>query len=254
MTVRVEVCRALFAGLLFLVINADVAAQSPAVQGNWSGANLMLHHIEQHGRSAKVDRNRYWDAALAAMAGLDRRDFVPPDQKDHAYEDRPLPIGFDQTISDPFIVAYMTSLLKIDKADAVLEIGTGSGYQAAVLASVSRAVWTIEIVEPLARRAVETFGNMGFHNIHFRSGDGYDGWPDAAPFDAIIVTAGAPYVPVPLLKQLKPAGRMVIPVGKGFWDEQLILVTKDRKGKVTQKPLGAVMFVDFTGKVRKPDR
>ena len=251
MKLPIMIFRTMIAATLVLTSNVNTAAQTPTKKSGWSEMNSMLRAVEQRGRRENCDRNRYWDAALKAMAGLDRRTFVPLDQQSNAYEDKPLPIGFDQTISDPFIVAYMTSLLKIDKADTVLEIGTGSGYQAAVLGSVAQEVWTIEIVEPLAQRATETLVNMGFHNVHVRAGDGYDGWPDVAPFDVIIVTAGAPRIPQPLLEQLKPGGRMVIPIGKDFWDEQLMLVTKNKRGKIKMKSMGDVMFVDFTGKVRK---
>lgn len=210
----------------------------------------MIADVIRRGTASKVRRNRYWQAALAAIAQIDRADFVPPDQRIDAYGDRPLPIGYEQTISDPYIVAVMTSLLKIEKEHRVLEIGTGSGYQAAILAALAQDVRTIEIVAPLADRAKETLARLGYQNVSVRTGDGYEGWPDASPFDAIIVTAGAPYIPQPLLDQLKPGGRMVIPLGKGFWDEQLVLVTKAKNGRVRQKALGPVMFVDFTGKVR----
>ncbi|WP_381510474.1 protein-L-isoaspartate(D-aspartate) O-methyltransferase [Sphingorhabdus buctiana] len=215
----------------------------------------MMHKVELRGKSGRIKQDRYWHDALAAMTKLDRADFVPSDQRISAYRDTPLPIGFEQTISDPFVVAVMTSLLRIEKSDRILEIGTGSGYQAAVLAGLALDVRTVEIVEPLAQRASETLARLCFDNVTVRAGDGYDGWPDGAPYDAIIVTAGTPRIPQPLLDQLKPGGRMVIPVGKGFWDEQLFLVTKSRKNKVTQKSIGPVMFVDFTGKVRgQPQR
>jgi protein-L-isoaspartate(D-aspartate) O-methyltransferase len=211
----------------------------------------MIEKIELRAKRVGVLRDRYWREALFAMSGLDRKDFVPTDQKVHAYEDKPLPIGHAQTISDPFVVAIMTSLLHIRKEDHVLEIGTGSGYQAAVLAHLANEIRTIEIVDALAERAGATLTGLGLNNVHVRAGDGYAGWREEAPFDAVIVTAGAPYVPQPLLDQLKPGGRMVIPLGKGFWDEQLVLVTKDRNGRIRQKTIGQAMFVDLTGKVRQ---
>lgn len=220
---------------------APVSASTPAT---------MIDDVDRRGSASRIKKDRYWQATLAAIARIDRADFVPPDQKSLAYEDRPLPIGYEQTISDPFIVAVMTSLLRVEKGHRVLEIGTGSGYQAAVLAALAQDVRTIEIVAPLAERATDTLARLGYANVSVRSGDGYEGWPDASPFDAIIVTAGAPYIPQPLLDQLKPGGRMIIPLGKGFWDEQLVLVTKGRNGDIRQKALGPVMFVDFTGKVR----
>lgn len=210
----------------------------------------MMRDVEQRGKESGIRPDRFWRNALAAILSLDRDKFVPEEQRSHAYEDRPLPIGYGQTISDPYIVAVMTSQLKLDKTSRVLEIGTGSGYQAAVLSQVAQEVWTIEIVEPLAKRAALLLADENFQNVHVRAGDGYEGWPDVAPFDAIIVTAGAPRVPEPLIAQLKPGGRMIIPVGKGFWNEELILITKSKRGKLKQRSLGPVMFVDFTGKIR----
>lgn len=242
-------------GLAAAVVFLGTVAAASNAETSQNPRAAMMHKVELRGESARIKQDRYWHEALVAMMKLDRADFVPPDQRIYAYRDTPLPIGFEQTISDPFVVAVMTSLLRIEKSDRVLEIGTGSGYQAAVLARLAQDVRTIEIVEPLANRASETLKNLNFHNVTVRAGDGYDGWPDGAPYDAIIVTAGAPRIPQPLLDQLKPGGRMVIPVGKGFWDEELLLVTKSRKGKVTQKSIGPIMFVDFTGKVRgQPQR
>lgn len=242
--------RDLLSGIMILFASAvtpSVHGQDPAPVG--TGAT-MIEDVARRGSASGIKNDRYWQVTLAAMARIDRADFVPPDQKRLAYEDRPLPIGYEQTISDPFIVAFMTSLLRIEKGHRVLEIGTGSGYQAAVLASLAHDVRTIEIVAPLADRAKLLLAGLGYQNVSVRAGDGYGGWPDASPFDAIIVTAGAPYIPQPLLDQLKPGGRMIIPLGKGFWDEQLVLVTKAKNGRIRQKALGPVMFVDFTGKVR----
>lgn len=242
-------------GLAAAVVFLGTVAAASNAETSQNPRAAMMHKVELRGKSGRIKQDRYWHEALVAMMKLDRADFVPPDQRIYAYRDTPLPIGFEQTISDPFVVAVMTSLLRIEKSDRVLEIGTGSGYQAAVLARLAQDVRTIEIVEPLANRASETLKNLNFHNVTVRAGDGYDGWSDGAPYDAIIVTAGAPRIPQPLLDQLKPGGRMVIPVGKGFWDEELLLVTKSRKGKVTQKSIGPIMFVDFTGKVRgQPQR
>lgn len=238
-------------GLAAAVIFLGTVAAASNAETSQNPRAAMMHKVELRGKSGRIKQDRYWHEALVAMVKLDRADFVPPDQRIYAYRDTPLPIGFEQTISDPFVVAVMTSLLRIEKSDRVLEIGTGSGYQAAVLVGLAQDVRTIEIVEPLANRASETLKNLSFHNVTVRAGDGYDGWPDGAPYDAIIVTAGAPRIPQPLLDQLKPGGRMVIPVGKGFWDEELLLVTKSRTGKVTQKSIGPIMFVDFTGKVRR---
>jgi protein-L-isoaspartate(D-aspartate) O-methyltransferase len=173
---------------------------------------------------------------------------VPQRQKVHAYENRPLPIGYGQTISQPYIVALMTDLLDLSKEDKVLEVGTGSGYQAAILNELTPNVFTIEIIEPLGKNAIETYKRLQLDNINVRIGDGYFGWEEHAPFDAIIVTAAADHVPPPLVKQLKNGGRMVIPVGSRFFVQQLVLVTKDDKGKITTKQMLPVRFVPLTGK------
>lgn len=233
--------------LVLLTAPAVCAAEPGQVLGD---TGSMMQKVEARRKAAHIKDDAFWRSTLAAMTTLDRKDFVPIDQQVNAYQDKPLPIGFDQTISDPFIVAVMTKLLHIQKDHRVLEIGTGSGYQAAVLARLAGEVRTIEIVEALAEQAKITLAGIGADNVLVKAGDGYAGWPEAAPFDAIIVTAGAPYIPQPLLDQLKPGGRMVIPLGKGFWDEELVLVTKDRKGRIRKKSIGPVMFVDFTGKIR----
>ena len=167
---------------------------------------------------------------LQAMRQTPRHRFVPPSQVPYAYEDRPLPIGYGQTISQPYIVAKMTELVEPKKGDRALEIGTGSGYQAAVLSLLVADVYTIEIIEPLGRAAQERLRSLGYRNIEMRVGDGYYGWPEKAPFDAIVVTAAANHVPPPLIEQLKPGGRMVIPVGNPFQTQTLVLVTKGHKG------------------------
>jgi protein-L-isoaspartate(D-aspartate) O-methyltransferase len=243
-------------GLLILVSLATLAPLSNAAaqasqEVRLTPVALMIQSIEARAKKGRVRQNRFWQATLTAIRSVEREKFVPDDQRAHAYEDQPLPIGYNQTISDPYIVAVMTSQLRLEKASHVLEIGTGSGYQAAVLSIVAGEIWTIEIVEPLAKRAATLLDQQGFRNIHVRAGDGYEGWPEVAPFDAIIVTAGAPRIPEPLIAQLKPGGRMIIPAGKGFWDEELVLVTKSKRGTVKQKSLGPVMFVDFTGKIRR---
>ena len=184
---------------------------------------------------------------LGAMNTVPRHEFVPSGQKPYAYENRPLPIGYGQTISQPYIVAAMTELLKPGPGQTVLEIGTGSGYQAAVLAGLTQTVYTIEIVEALARQATERLHRLGYANVHVRSGDGYFGWPEAGPFDAIVVTAAASHVPPPLLRQLKPGGRMVIPVGAPFMTQQLMLIEKERDGTLKTRQMMAVRFVPLTG-------
>ena len=189
------------------------------------------------------------DARVLAVIGkVPRHEFVPQELKPHAYENRPLPIGYGQTISQPYIVAAMTKLLNLKPGDVVLEIGSGSGYQAAVLAELVRAVYTIEIIEPLAQQAAERLRRLGYASVHSRIGDGYFGWPEAGPFDSIIVTAAASHVPPPLLRQLKPGGRMVIPIGAPFMTQQLMLVEKARDGTVKTRQMMAVRFVPLTGR------
>ena len=186
---------------------------------------------------------------LGAMKAVPRHEFVPAELRGRAYEDRPLPIGYGQTISQPYIVAFMTEQLAPKPADRVLEVGTGSGYQAAVLARLVAEVFTIEIVEPLAARAKADLARLGFKNVQVRAGDGYRGWPEAAPFDAIIVTCAPDRVPEPLVQQLKEGGRMVIPVGD-FGDQQLYLLEK-RGGKVERRAVLPVMFVPMTGEIER---
>lgn len=187
---------------------------------------------------------------LAAMAKVPRHEFVPQDQRHLAYADSPLPIGFGQTISQPYIVAFMTEILEPRASDRVLEIGTGSGYQAAVLAELVQEVYTIEIVDALARRAEADFQRLGCANISVRAGDGYQGWPEKAPFDAVIVTCAPEAVPQPLIDQLKDGGRMIIPVGGGGIQE-LVLLQKQGSGLIKRSVLD-VRFVPMTGKALNP--
>ena len=184
---------------------------------------------------------------LAVLGRVPRHAFVPDAVQPAAYENRPLPIGFGQTISQPYIVALMTDLLAPDPADTILEVGTGSGYQAAILADLVGQVHTMEIIPELARQAEKRFEQLGIANIRGRQGDGYFGWPDAGPFDGIIVTAAADHVPPPLVRQLKKGGRMVIPVGHRFSVQQLLLITKDRNGNLKTQQILPVRFVPLTG-------
>jgi protein-L-isoaspartate(D-aspartate) O-methyltransferase len=172
--------------------------------------------------------------------------FVPANLRDAAYENRPLPIGHGQTISQPYIVAIMTELLGVDRNDVVLEVGTGSGYQAAVLSPLVKQVYTVEIVAPLAKQATQRLKSLGYRNVTVRHGDGYNGWKEAAPFDAIIVTAAATHIPPPLIQQLKPGGRMIIPVGGPFSTQSLMVVDKTAAGKVRTRQVLPVMFVPLT--------
>ena len=180
---------------------------------------------------------------LAAMRAVPRHEFVPQDQRAWAYVDTPLPIGHDQTISQPAVVAFMTQVIRPGPGLRVLEVGTGSGYQAAVLAETGARVWTIEIIRVLADEARARLRRLGYRSVQVRHGDGYAGWPDAAPFDAIVVTAGADSIPPPLIRQLAPGGRLVMPVGDPLADQQLILLEKDPSGRIASRELLPVRFV-----------
>jgi protein-L-isoaspartate(D-aspartate) O-methyltransferase len=180
------------------------------------------------------------------MLAVPRHLFVPERNRHQSYDDTPLPIGYEQTISQPYMVVFMTQAINAKSTDRVLEIGTGCGYQAAVLAQVCKEVFTIEVVEPLALRAKETLMQLGYSNIHLKMGDGYQGWPETAPFDAIIVTAACPTIPTPLLNQLKIGGTIIIPVGKPFFEQTLIKATKTEEGVKTEH-LFYVRFVPLTG-------
>jgi protein-L-isoaspartate(D-aspartate) O-methyltransferase len=181
---------------------------------------------------------------LTAMGKVPRHEFVPVLQRRAAYRNRPLSIGSGQTISQPYIVALMTDLLDLQPGDKVLEIGTGCGYQAAVLAELAKDIYTIEIVEALGRTAAATLARLGYVNVHPKIGDGYKGWPEHAPFDAIIVTAAPEHVPPALVEQLKPGGHLVIPVGK--LAQQLLVITKNADGSTSQREITPVQFVPLT--------
>ncbi len=186
-------------------------------------------------------------ATLATLNKVPREEFVGRELKSVAYENRPLPIGYGQTISQPFIVAVMTDLLRLKPGASVLEIGTGSGYQAAILAELGGQVYTMEIIPELAKEAGERLKRLGYTKVATKVGDGFEGWPERAPFDAIIVTAAPTQIPPPLVSQLKPGGRMVIPVGGRFMTQYLLLVEKGKDGKITTRELLPVQFVPLTG-------
>ena len=193
-------------------------------------------------------------AVLRALEKVPRHLFVGSEHASEAYDDHPLPIGFDQTISQPYIVALMTELLELEADSRVLEIGTGSGYQAAVLAEIVSEVYSIEIVEPLAERSAVLLERLGYTNVEVRAGDGYAGWPEQAPFDAIVLTAAPPRIPPPLLEQLAPGGRLVAPVGD--FDQDLVLITRQADG-FERRQILPVRFVPMTGqaqRVREPAR
>jgi protein-L-isoaspartate(D-aspartate) O-methyltransferase len=200
---------------------------------------MVKEQLTGSGRGLKNQR------VLAAMASVPRHEFVPEDRRKAAYEDYPLPIGHGQTISQPYVVAFMTEQLEPKPTDRILEVGTGSGYHAAVLAKCVAEVYTIEIVEPLAARAEKDLHRLGFDNVKVRAGDGYLGWPEMAPFDAIIVTCAPDHIPQPLIDQLKEGGRMVIPVGPS-WNQNLYLLEK-REGKIERRAVLPVRFVPMTG-------
>lgn len=198
--------------------------------------------------AAETGQRKSDPLVLAAMNRVPRHLFVPTAQQRRAYENRPLPIGHGQTISQPYIVALMTDLLDPLSSHTVLEVGTGSGYQAAVLAELVKRVYTIEIIESLGRDAKARLARLGYRNVEVRIGDGYYGWPEHGSFDAIVVTAAATHVPPPLIRQLKPGGKMVIPVGASFLTQYLLLVEKRPDGSVTSRQILPVRFVPLTGK------
>jgi protein-L-isoaspartate(D-aspartate) O-methyltransferase len=188
------------------------------------------------------------EKTLAAMRAVARHEFVPAAHRRESYADHPVPIGHGQTISQPYIVAFMTEALSLRGGECVLEVGTGSGYQAAVLARIAARVFSVEIVAPLAGEAAERLRRLGYDNVHVRAGDGYQGWPEEAPFDAIIVTAAAPRRPEPLKKQLKDGGRLIVPVGEEW--QELVLLTR-RGERFEERRVLPVRFVPMTGKVRQ---
>jgi protein-L-isoaspartate(D-aspartate) O-methyltransferase len=199
----------------------------------------------------ETGRDRFGDAVMAAMLKVPRHRFVPPSHEAYAYDNRPLPIGDGQTISQPYIVALMTDLLDPKPGHVVLEVGTGSGYQAAVLAELVRHVYTVEAVEPLGRAAAKLLAELGYGNVTARVGDGYHGWPEHGPFDAIIVTAAAPEVPRPLVEQLKPGGRLVVPVGERGEVQNLLVIDKRPDGGTETRRTLPVRFVPLTRSMAK---
>jgi protein-L-isoaspartate(D-aspartate) O-methyltransferase len=205
-----------------------------------------VHTARREKMVKQIERRGVKDAAvLKTMRTVKRHEFVPADQLNNAYQDRPLPIGYGQTISQPYIVAYMTEVIKPQSNFKVLEIGTGSGYQAAILSGIVKEVYTIEIVPELGKSAAEQLQKAGCKNVQAKTSDGYNGWKEYAPYDAIVVTAAAEHIPPPLIGQLKDGGKMVIPVGSSFMTQMLILVEK-KKDSITTKNLLPVVFVPLT--------
>lgn len=233
--------------LRFAALALSICATLPAAaQDRAEERAEMVETVQAHAISAPNIEAGVDPKVLEVMRAVPRHEFVPQDVRTFAYEDRPLPIGYGQTISQPFIVALMTDLLKIEPGNKVLEVGTGSGYQAAVLSLLADEVYTVEIVPELGERAAGTFADLGFENVEAKVADGYYGWPEQAPFDAIVVTAAASQIPPPLVQQLKPGGRMVIPIGGPFSAQQLMLVEKQEDGTITSRQLLPVQFVPFT--------
>lgn len=229
--------------LTMLVTGSATRAQTP-----WAAErDNMINTIQRHLRGGELDNlpNRISAEVTEAMRTVPRHEFVPSSLLVNAYEDRPLPIGYGQTISQPFIVALMSELLQVEPGDTVLEVGTGSGYQAAVLAEMGVNVLTIEIVPELAAMANARLNGLGY-SVEVRNADGYYGWQEHAPFDGIVVTAATPNIPPPLIEQLKPGARMVIPVGPRFRVQQLVLVTRSDSGRVRSRQLLPVTFVPLT--------
>ena len=235
---------------LFMAL-AALLAVSVAARGDAYTAQrqAMLREIVLMAKDAgfETGRAKLDGRVLAAMDKVPRHRFVPANYRSEAYDNRPLPIGYGQTISQPYIVALMTDLLNLKPGVSVLEIGTGSGYQAAILAELTQRVYSIEIIEALGRRARQTLSEAGYGGVQLKVGDGYFGWPQAAPFDAIVVTAAAGHVPPPLVKQLKPGGRMIIPVGTAFLTQHLLLVEKQADGSIVSRQILPVRFVPLTG-------
>src|SRR5882724_6764950 len=221
--------------LLFAAIAATGCGQRALIDADLAAQRQRM--VEQHLKARGIKDER----VLAAMAKVPREEFIPVDARSDAYEDGPLPIGYDQTISQPYVVAFMTEQLRSKRSDRVLEIGSGSGYQAAILGELVAEVYTIEIVEPLAKSAEATLQRLNYKNVHVKAGDGYRGWPEHAPFDAIIVTCAPDHVPQQLTVQLKDGGRMVIPVGERFAQQLYLLEKKD--GQLKESATLPVRFV-----------
>ena len=229
--------------LLFAVIATTGCGQQSSTTADFALQRQRM--VEQQLKPRGINDVR----VLAAMAKVPREEFIPVDARAGAYEDGPLPIGYDQTISQPYVVAFMTEQLRPKQGDRVLEIGSGSGYQAAILAELMAEVYTMEIVGPLAKTAEATLQRLGYQNVHIKVGDGYKGWPEEAPFDAIIVTCAPENVPQPIVDQLKDGGRMVIPVGERF-AQQLYLLEK-KNGQLKESATLPVRFVPMLREAQK---
>jgi protein-L-isoaspartate(D-aspartate) O-methyltransferase len=237
--------RILAAGLLCCSIGAVMAAAQERADERTAMVGQIGRMVQE--TAEFIGKSQLDARVLDAMNTVPRHRFVPAGEQARAYDNRPLPIGHGQTISQPYIVALMTDLLEVGADATVLEIGTGSGYQAAVLSGLVARVSTIEIIPELGEQARGALQELGYDNVEVRIGDGYYGWEERAPFDAIIVTAAASHVPPPLVKQLKPGGRMLVPVGSRFMVQELLLVEKSASGEVTTRQILPVAFVPLTG-------
>lgn len=234
--------------ILFLFLLVCVAGLFMVVPGLKGKKQQMDQWEEQRNELVeKLSRSITNGEVLEAVRATPRHELVPERMRQFSYQDRPLPIGYEQTISQPYIVAFMTEILNPEKHERVLEVGTGSGYQAAVLSHLVKEVYSIEIIEALAKRAQHDLKRLGYDNIHVRAGDGYQGWPDEAPFDAVIVTCAPTDIPEPLVEQLAEGGRMIIPVGPEGGHQELYLLEKI-DGRITEKAVLPVRFVPMTGK------
>jgi protein-L-isoaspartate(D-aspartate) O-methyltransferase len=230
---------------------AMLAATAAADESRYAAQRKdLLRQIEADAAltAFETGRARFGGRVMAQLDRVPRHRFVPAHSAGEAYDNRPLPIGYGQTISQPYIVALMTDLLDPEPGDVVLEVGTGSGYQAAVLAGLVRRVYTLEIIPPLAGSAAARLEQLGYDNVEVRVGDGYHGWAEHAPYDGIVVTAASRDVPPPLIRQLKPGGRMIIPVGGAFFAQELLLVEKAADGSVATQQILPVRFVPLTGR------
>lgn len=223
--------------------STTAVAQKPNQEPDWKKLRMKMVEFQIK------DRGIENPAVIKALRTVPRHELVPVSYRLSAYEDRPLPIGENQTISQPYIVGLMSELLRSKPGDKILEIGTGSGYQAAVLAEMDLQVYSIEIIEPLAKQATADLKRLGYLDVEVRHGDGYQGWPEEAPFDGIIITAAPPQLPQPLVKQLKTGGRIVVPVGRD--NQDLIVYTKRSNGKVSKKRIIPVRFVPMTGRAQE---
>lgn len=238
--------RIILLGFFLFLISASACRTENKYAGDRT-ALVRAIETEVRATSEYLGRDTLDKRVIAALEAVPRHEFVPEFLRHMAYEDTPLPIGHGQTISQPYIVAIMTDLLEVGKDAVVLEVGTGSGYQAAILAEVVDKVYTIEIIEPLGEQARDLLKRLKYNNVYVRIGDGYYGWEEHAPFDGIVVTAAAGHIPPPLVKQLKPGGRMVIPVGGKFAVQQLVVVEKDQAGEIRTRQILPVRFVPLTG-------